>query len=159
MTPRQQVDDMKITALLDAAKAARNIATDMALADAVGVTRAAVSAWRNGTRLPDAVACDELAKMTGLSLAQVIGIVGEARAISVKEKAVWHRLATAAVLVLAVGLASAPVKAQAALSHFVITPSLSIMCIVFLNARVFIQRVGTILGGSWRNDHLPPLPI
>lgn len=113
--------------LLDKIKETRSLASDNALAGFLHTTRGSVSNWRLGKNYPDAVACARISEATGVPLAKVIGLVGEARAISREEKAVWHKLATAAALVLAVGLASAPVKAQATLSHFVITPSMSIM--------------------------------
>lgn len=103
--------------LLDAAKEALNLSTDMALANALGVGRAAVSNWRKGRNLPDPVQCAALARYTGIPLARVLGIVGEARAISREEKAVWRKLAATAAL-LAVGfLGAAPTPTQAAHGH------------------------------------------
>lgn len=87
---------MKIPELLDQAKQAQGFTTDMALAKALNVSRSAVSAWRNGVKTPDTVQCAALAKYTGLPLAKVLGIVGEARAISREEKAVWRKLAASA---------------------------------------------------------------
>lgn len=88
----------------------------MALAKALGVSRSAVSAWRNGAKGPDPVQSAALAGYTGIPLAKVLGIVGEARAISAKEKAVWRKLAaTAALLAVAVlGSAHAPTQAATA---------------------------------------------
>ena len=58
-----------------------------------------------------------LAGLTGEPLAKVLGIVGEARAISREEKAVWRKLAATAVL-LAVGmLGTLPAPSQAAYGH------------------------------------------
>lgn len=108
---------MKIPELLDQAKQAQGFTTDMALAKALNVSRSAVSAWRNGVKTPDTVQCAALAGYTGLPLAKVLGIVGEARAISREEKAVWRKLAATAAL-LAVALlpvVSGPVHAD--LSH------------------------------------------
>lgn len=90
---------MKIPELLDQAKQAQGFTTDMALAKALNVSRSAVSAWRNGVKTPDTVQCAALAGYTGLPLAKVLGIVGEARAISREEKAVWRKLAATAALV------------------------------------------------------------
>lgn len=98
---------MNIPALLDAAKKAQGFETDMALAKALGVSRSAVSAWRNGVKTPDTVQAAALAGYTGIPLAKVLGIVGEARAISAKEKAIWRRLATSAAL-LAIGVLGVP---------------------------------------------------
>lgn len=104
-----------INDLLDAAKAAQNLETDMALASALGVGRAAVSGWRHGQRLPDPVACAALAGLTGEPLAKVLGIVGEARAISREEKAVWRKLASAAAAVLLLAGMARPALAEATL--------------------------------------------
>lgn len=86
--------------LLDDARKAQGISSDAALARAVGVTRGSISNWRSGVSLPDAVACAALAGLTGEPLARVLGIVGEARAISREEKAVWRKLAATAALVI-----------------------------------------------------------
>ena len=99
-----------VNELLDQAKTAQGIETDMALAKALGVGRAAVSTWRHGTRLPDAVACATIAGLAGLPLAKVLGIVGEARAISREEKAVWRKLAATAAM-LAIAYYIAPIAA------------------------------------------------
>lgn len=95
---------MNVQDLLDTAKAAQNVTTDKGLAEALGVTKQAVSNWRKGVSLPDTVTCATLAGYTGLPLAQVLGIVGEARAISREEKAVWRKLAgSVALLLCAIG--------------------------------------------------------
>lgn len=95
--------------LLDKIKETRSIASDNALAAAIGVSRQRVSAWRHGTNLPDPVACATIAGLSGEPLARVLGIVGEARAISREEKAVWHKLAAnAAMLILILGASALP---------------------------------------------------
>lgn len=86
--------------LIEAAKRAQELTSDAALARAVGVTRGSISNWKNGVSLPDPVACAALAGLTGEPLARVLGIVGEARAISREEKAVWRRLAATVTLLL-----------------------------------------------------------
>ena len=86
--------------LLDDAKELHKLESDSALGRALGVKRQTVSNWRNGHNLPDAVACATLAGLTGEPLAKVLGIVGEARAISREEKAVWRKLAASALIVL-----------------------------------------------------------
>lgn len=93
--------------LLDKARETCSPASDKALADSLHVVKSAVSNWRNGRAYPDAVACARIADMVGMPLHEVLGIVGEARAISRDEKAVWRRLAHAAVLVIATGPAVA----------------------------------------------------
>jgi transcriptional regulator with XRE-family HTH domain len=95
---------MNVTTLLDACKEARTITSDGDLAKALGVSKQAVSSWRNGARLPDPVACATIAGLTGMPLAKVIGIVGEARAISREEKAVWRKLAATAAMLFLVAL-------------------------------------------------------
>ena len=89
---------MDVREVLDAAKKASNSESDAALAKRIGVTRASVSNWRVGRNYPDTVVCAKLAEITGIPLARVLGIVGEARAISREEKAVWRRLASAAAI-------------------------------------------------------------
>lgn len=95
-----------VAVLLDKAKMTLKASSDAELARHLGVTRASVSNWRTGRNLPDVVQCATLAGLTGEPLARVLGIVGEARAISREEKAVWHKLATsvAAVILLAVAI-------------------------------------------------------
>lgn len=62
--------------------------------------------------------CATIAGLSGTPLARVLRIVGEARAISREEKALWRKLAaTAMALCLAVGFAL-PHKAQVAVSGF-----------------------------------------
>jgi transcriptional regulator with XRE-family HTH domain len=89
---------MNIADLLDAAKTRNEIASDNQLAKALGVSRQAVSSWRTGLKAPDPVACATLAGLTGEPLAKVLGIAGEARALSREEKAVWRKLAATALL-------------------------------------------------------------
>lgn len=89
---------MNVQELLDAAKDAASIKTDQGLAEAIGVRKQSVSRYRNGIAYPEAVVCEKLAKLSGLPLHRVLGIVGEARAISAAEKKVWRKLATALVL-------------------------------------------------------------
>lgn len=86
---------MDVQGIIDAAKSARGFSSDNQLAIAIGTTRAAVSGWRHSKHLPDTLACEKLADFSGIPLHRVLGIVGEARAISAAEKKVWRRLATA----------------------------------------------------------------
>lgn len=93
--------------LLDRAKEATKSRNDSELAKHLGIKPAAVSNYRREVSLPNAVVCATLAGLTGEPLARVLGIVGEARAISSDEKAVWRRLATsAASLMMAIGIIS-----------------------------------------------------
>lgn len=95
--------------MLDKIKESRSLASDNALAKVLGVSRNTVSQWRHDIRLPEPVMCEKLADMSGEPLAKVLGMVGEARAISAAEKSVWRRLAQAAgfllPFVLAAGIA------------------------------------------------------
>lgn len=100
---QQDMDMDSINALLDKIKESRSIASDNALASYLGATRQAVSSWRNGKTLPDPVFAARIADATGEPLARVIGLVGEARAISREEKEVWRRLASAALIVMMAG--------------------------------------------------------
>ena len=104
---------MDVQELLDSAKSAQKLTTDKALADALGVTKQAVSNWRKGVSLPDTVVCATLAGLTGIPLARVLGIVGEARAISREEKAVWRKLAASVGVALIAVLATLPSVAHA----------------------------------------------
>lgn len=104
---------MDFTELLDLAKQASGATSDSDLSRKLGVSRQSVSNWRNSNKFPDTITCATIAGITGVPLAKVLGIVGEARATDQQEKAVWRRLAaTAMTLVIGVGLASpAPVQA------------------------------------------------
>ncbi|WP_442254962.1 helix-turn-helix domain-containing protein [Stenotrophomonas pavanii] len=69
----------------------------------LGVSRGTIANWKSGYSLPDTVMCATLAGSTGLPLAHILGIVGEARVVSREEKVVWRKLAaTAMALCLAV---------------------------------------------------------
>ena len=96
--------------LLNEAKKRTSSASDSALARHLKLSRGAVSNWRTGVSQPDTVTCAKIAEITGIPLARVLGIVGEARAISREEKAVWRRLASAAIVVLSL-LPMVPVSA------------------------------------------------
>lgn len=112
---------MEIRDVLDLAKKAQGFTTDMALAKGLGISRSAVSAWRNGVSTPDTVQCAALAGYTGLPLAKVLGIAGEARAISREEKAVWRKLAASAALLALIVAPSLSQQAHAATMHQVAT--------------------------------------
>lgn len=119
----QQVPNMDATnQLLDKCKQMRSIPTDMALAQVLGVGRATVSSYRHGRTYPDPVVCARISEITGEPLSRVLGIVGEARALSTDEKKVWRRLATAAAFsAIALGSLSigAPLKASTGAAYSV----------------------------------------
>lgn len=97
---------MNFEDILNRAVEASGAASDSDLSRKLGVSRQAVSNWRGGKKFPDTVTCATIAGITGIPLAQVLGVVGEARAISREEKAVWRRLAaTAMALAIGVGFA------------------------------------------------------
>jgi len=100
----------QLNKLLDKAREMRSLPSDNALAIAMGVSRQRVSAWRHGTNYPDPVACAQLSDLTGQPLNYVLGVVGEARALSKEEKQVWRRLAQVAAIAL---VAIAPTFLQA----------------------------------------------
>lgn len=99
--------------LIDAARKALGVTSDAEFARKLGVSRGTIANWKSGYSLPDTVMCATLAGLTGEPLAKVLGIVGEARAVSREEKAVWRKLAaTAALLAVAVlGATQKPVQA------------------------------------------------
>lgn len=104
---------MNFDQILARAIEASGAASDSDLSRKLGVSRQAVSNWRGGKKFPDTVTCATIAGITGIPLAQVLGVVGEARAISREEKAVWRKLAATAMLVaISVGM-SAPTAARA----------------------------------------------
>lgn len=122
---QQGLDMDTINALLDTIKKTRSLPSDNALALSLGATRQAVSNWRKGRNQPDAVLCARIADAAGVPLNVVLGIVGEARAISRDEKAVWHRLAQmAVVMALATGLLT-PGPARA---HFAEKAGVCLLC-------------------------------
>jgi transcriptional regulator with XRE-family HTH domain len=98
---------MNVNILLDNAQKVCGVHSDNALSKVLGVSRQAVSRWRLGLANPDEITCAKLSDMTGIQLSRVLGIVGEQRAISKEAKAVWRRLASAAVVLLLVGVPQA----------------------------------------------------
>ncbi|HFF3031791.1 TPA: DUF3693 domain-containing protein [Stenotrophomonas maltophilia] len=82
------------------------VSSDKQLAAALVVGRSAISNYRHARVLPEPVVCATIAGLSGIPLARVLGVVGEARGISREERAVWRKLAaTAMALRLAVGFA------------------------------------------------------
>ncbi|QGJ37767.2 helix-turn-helix domain-containing protein [Xylella fastidiosa subsp. fastidiosa] len=105
---------MDINLLLDKAKEACVVKYDKDLAQKLKIRATSISNYRKGISLPDATVCAELADITGLPLTKVLGIVGEARAISREEKAVWRKLATLAATTLMIGTSiTCPNRSQA----------------------------------------------
>jgi transcriptional regulator with XRE-family HTH domain len=100
--------------LLDQCKEAAQATSDNQLAAALGVGRSTISNYRHGRALPDTVVCATIAGLSGQPLAKVLGIIGEARAITREEKAVWRKLAATAALLAVVVFPALPERAQAA---------------------------------------------
>lgn len=131
---------MDVNHLLDRAKASTGAVTDGDLAKRLGVKPSAVSNYRHGRALPDAVVCATLAGLTGEPLARVLGIVGEARAVSREEKAVWRKLAATAALLAVALLGSLPAPAQAAASSFEAVPTVH-----YAKLEGWVRYVGRVL--------------
>lgn len=89
-----------IIELLDKAQAACSPATGNGLAAALDVKPSAVSNWKHGRAYPDTVSCERIAQLVGEPPLRVIAQVNELRAVTRAEKAVWHRIALAALLAL-----------------------------------------------------------
>ncbi len=102
---------------LDAVKSKTGTASDYAVANVLGVTRAAVSKWRNGHDFLGVDSAIKVAKILEIDSGIVIAAVHAERAKSDQEKAVWtsifEKLGGLAAGVI-VGLAlSAPTPSQA----------------------------------------------
>ena len=100
--------------LLDQCKDAANATSDNQLAAALGVGRSTISNYRHGRALPDTVVCATIAGLSGQPLAKVLGIIGEARAITREEKAVWRKLAATAALLAVMVFPALSERAHAA---------------------------------------------
>ncbi|WP_394694857.1 helix-turn-helix domain-containing protein [Pseudoxanthomonas japonensis] len=130
--------------------------TDGELAAALGVSKQALSSYRNGHRLPDPVQCATIAGLSGLPLAQVMGIVGEARAISREEKAVWRKLAgSVALLLCAIGFSGAVAPKALAHKGFATSFSSSAAEECLLCTRQYADQIRSQRGSA---DTRPPLP-
>jgi len=97
--------------LLDKYKKACSIASDNACAQSLGVGRAAVSKWRNGTGHPEADLVERMCKAANESVAHWLPLIEAERARTPEARKVWLRLAQiAACLTLFTGIA--PVHAS-----------------------------------------------
>lgn len=83
------------TNLLDAYKATLNIPTDMAAAQALGLTRAAVSGWRTGNRHADADTVELMCRGLHEPLSKWLPLIESERARTPAIAKVWLRLAQA----------------------------------------------------------------
>jgi len=92
--------------LLDKYKAARSLPSDNACATSLGVGRAAVSKWRNGTGHPEADLVEKMCEATGERLAHWLPMIEAERARSPGARKAWLRLAQLAAGVAAIYLFS-----------------------------------------------------
>lgn len=79
--------------LLDKYKQTRSIASDNACAKALGVTRAAVSAWRNGLRHPESNVIAQLATGVGEDVGYWLARIEAERARTPEAAKPWAALA------------------------------------------------------------------
>lgn len=93
----QSVRDMNSAInLLDKYKKACSIASDNACAGSLGVSRQAVSKWRNGENHPDADVVEKMCEATGEPLARWLPLIEAERARSPGARRAWLRLAQVA---------------------------------------------------------------
>lgn len=99
--------------LLDSYKKTCSLASDNACAHSLGIGRAAVSKWRNGTGHPEADLIAKMCEVTGEPVAHWLPLIEAERARTPEARKVWLRLAQmAAAIALTVGLY--PAHAEAA---------------------------------------------
>src|SRR6185312_7105599 len=79
--------------LLDKYKKARAITSDNACATSLGVSRQAVSKWRNGENHPDADVVEKMCDATGENIARWMPLIEAERARSPGARRAWLRLA------------------------------------------------------------------
>lgn len=100
--------------LLDRYKKAKNVGSDNAAAEALGITRATVSGWRHEKSHPDAESVARMCEATGENVAHWLPLIEAARARTPEARKVWLRLAQmAAAVALTVGVATPPSTAHA----------------------------------------------
>jgi len=121
----QQVRDMTATlTLLDKYKVASSITSDNACAVSLGVSRQAVSKWRNGENHPDADIIEAMCEATGESLAHWLPLIEADRARSPAVRKVWLRLAQAAAAIATAFLMLRHGIDTHAVSAFVFVPAI-----------------------------------
>ncbi|KAB0637276.1 hypothetical protein WT34_10630 [Burkholderia stagnalis] len=107
---------------LDALKKRLDLPSDYAAAQVLGVTRSAVSLYRNGKTVFDEGTAIRVAELLGLDPLEVISACKAEGAKDARVRRVWENAwgkatgatATAAIAVVMVGLAGAPSPAQSA---------------------------------------------
>lgn len=136
---------MDVNALLDSVKKTRSLAYDNALADLLGVDKAAVSNWRRGKNLPGIEACAQLADLAGLPVNRVVGVIEEARAHSSAAKAAWRRVAQAAALTIAtLGALAQPATVSAGSGNL---PSYTLCAIIAAALAALARAAGALRPG------------
>jgi transcriptional regulator with XRE-family HTH domain len=112
---------MKSAKYLDDLKIAKGLATDKDLAEALGVTKAAISQYRSGTRMMDNEMCLNIALQLGIDPMRIIMTADIDRAERAGQHSLWEvfsrkTTATAASVVLfgVVNLFLTPTPSQAA---------------------------------------------
>jgi Helix-turn-helix. len=95
--------------LLDKYKKTCSLASDNACAVSLGVTRSAVSLWRNGKGHPEADSVERMCEATGEPLARWLPLIEAERARSPGARRAWLRLAqVAAVMTVVLGSLAVP---------------------------------------------------
>lgn len=82
-----------IADLLDAARARANIPSDYRLAQALGITRSAISSYRMGKSYPDDRTLGQLCALAGLDVAPVAAEIQGLRSQSPEGRTMWHDIA------------------------------------------------------------------
>jgi transcriptional regulator with XRE-family HTH domain len=105
---------------LDEVKGRLELPSDYAIAKALGVTRAAISSYRNGRSMPDDLVCARIADALGVEPMEVIAAINYQRSKTdearVLWESIWGKAAGAIALsltVCAVGLSVAPTSKAA----------------------------------------------
>lgn len=111
-----------INALLDKVKESCSLPSDNVLSKRIGVTRAAVSMWRNGGKPVPDERIAQLCAMAKLDGGEWMARIHAERAASPAEKALWRsvldRLSAAAAVVALLVLAVTPMAHEASVTGF-----------------------------------------
>lgn len=83
---------MQIAELIDLARARANIESDYRLARMLNVTDQAISAWRNGRKLPSSEHLLRLAAWAELDAGQMLADAQAAKAKTEEERATWQKV-------------------------------------------------------------------
>lgn len=95
---------MTINELLDQARNRANLQSDYALAKAMGIDRAVVSAWRKGRKHPSNEEAVQLATLAGLKEMQVIAAIEYETANNDKKKEFWKHFIESRGLAATIGI-------------------------------------------------------